>query len=184
MVGCKPKGTPENQAKLVELETVLDSVQTILEPLPDVVVFDELSKKMTAQYRFFYDNFADLEHSDTLLEWLSGLEASRKFVTRFANEGDGLKAALADAKKQVTTLKHDYSKGLITDSLFEVYYLQEAAAVEALMKNTQKKAAPLDYYLGVMNQIKNPLDSAMFYYQNKLNLWKSCCRCFLPSLLR
>jgi hypothetical protein len=170
MVSCQPKGTPENRAKLAELEVVLDSVNTILEPLPDVVVFEELSRKMTAQYRFFYDNFADLEHSDTLLEWLSGLEASRKFVTRFANDGDGLKSSLEEAKKQVATLKHDYSNGLFTDSLFEVYYLQEAAAVEDLMKKTQKKAAPLDYYLGVMNQIKSPLDSAMFYYQNKLNL--------------
>jgi hypothetical protein len=167
-MACGPKGTPENHAKLAELHAVLDSVNTILEPLPDVEVFEELSRKMTVQYRFFYDNFSDLDHSDTLLELLSGLEGTRKFVTRFANEGGDLKDNYEHTKKQVAALTNDYSKGLLSDSLFNVYYLQEATAVEALMKKTQKRAVPLEHYLQVMNTIKAPLDSAMCFYQNKL----------------
>lgn len=172
VMACGPKGTPENQAKLAELNSVLDSVYTILEPLPEVAVFEELARKMTLQYRFFYENFTNLNHSDSLLEWLSGLEASRKFVSRFANEGGDLMENYEHTKKQVNALTHDYTKGLLTDSLFEVYYLQEATAVDGLMKTTQKRAAPLSHYLEVMQNIKAPLDSAMFYYQNSLRKWE------------
>jgi hypothetical protein len=168
--GCGSKGSPENLSAVKGLIADSDSLLLEAEKLPDNAKVEKMARKLTIQYRFFYENYSELEPDSVLVELLSGLEVSRKYINRFSDEGINYVSQLEFTKTQLHNLNRDYRKGLLTDSLFQLYLAEERDHLEQSKKIGGKRIFPVIYYVNLMDSIGPYLDSAVHYYESKMRL--------------
>jgi predicted secreted protein len=167
---CGPKGTAEHRDEIRALILEADSLLEVAKELPDSEKAERLARKITQQYRFFYENYAEIEPDSILMNWLSGLEASRKYINRFSNEGEGFVNELQTTREQLIHLERDYHKGLLNDSTFLVYLADERAHFERTKIMGLKRIFPVIYYVKVMDEISSPLDSTIHYHESRMRL--------------
>ncbi|MCH8555496.1 MAG: hypothetical protein LAT76_10075 [Schleiferiaceae bacterium] len=166
--GCQHRENPEITTAVLELKQQVDSIGATLDAV-DMKAVEDWRRFIDHRYRFFYKNYESLDANENMMSLLNDLEASKKMIGKMADQGDGLFKDFNYCKMQVESLASDYTNGLLADSTAQKFIASEQAALHALSNKVKKRAAPIPYYVAVMDSIAPLLDSAMTHYELKLN---------------
>ncbi len=157
--GCNKQIEDKNTEKIDSLLAIVEADIKVMDALDSAEVA-RMRKIYNAYYDFFSNDYDDISNRDFYTSTLADMGECNKRLNNTALSIGVWKEELENAHKQLTTLRHDYSNGLLKEEEFEKYLFNEMVATARINEEVTENAGTVSMCLRKHKDNSAKLDSA------------------------
>ena len=157
--GCNKAVEDQNTERIDSVLAVVEGAQKVMNTLDSNNVV-QLRNVYNAYYDFFSNEYGDISNKDFYTSSLADMAECNKRLTRTVMSFQGWKGELNRVHNQLSTLRHDYSYGLIEQEYFETYFNNESIAAGTINDEISKNVGMVSICMRNHKELSTKLDSA------------------------
>ena len=134
---CKNVSVDRELLQIDSLEKVVTVIEAQLKEI-DIAQLEKTTKVMSADLDVLREHFNDSLEWD-LAKFLSEYHRTNKSIGKYIKQNNYFKREIIYSKEQLSNLRNDLSKNILSADSFNIYIKVEAIAMEELRTTTKSK---------------------------------------------